>query len=188
MKFLRSLCAFSLSLGFLSATGSAQEIVHALTGTVSSISATDKSFVIQESGRQKIFKGSGDAKVRAALQKKLGEVTISADELKTEGAYVIVFYYGSSDEPTAVALKDLGKGPFTAASGTVTKFDPHTRSVTVQDETATAYTFKISHDTVVEGGMGIADGLKFSPAKGDRLRVVAAKADSGDVALFLLQN
>jgi hypothetical protein len=188
MKLLRSLCVFSLSLGLLSTTGAAQEIIHALTGTVRSISATDKSFAIQESGRQKIFKGSGDAKARAALEKKLGDVTIPVDDLKTEGAYVIVFYYGSSDEPTAIALKDLGKGPFTAASGTVTKFDQHTRSVTVQDETGAAYTFKISRDTVVEGGMGVADGLKFSPAKGGRLHVVAAKADSGDVALFLLQN
>jgi hypothetical protein len=189
MRFLRSLCFFSLGLGLLAATGSAQEIIHALTGTVRSISSPDKSFVIfQDSSHQKTFKGSENAKARAALHKKLGEETISVSELKTEGAYVIVFYYGSDDEPTAVALKDLGKGPFTAASGTVTKFDPHTRSVTLQDETGAVQTFKISGDTVVEGAMGVADGLKFSPGKGDRLSVVAAKADTGDTALFLHQN
>lgn len=189
MKLLRSLCVFSLGLGLLATAGSAQEVIHALTGTVRSIGESDKSFVIfQDSGRQKIFKDSDDAKARAALHKKLGDETISVDKLKTEGAYVIVFYYGSDDEPTAVALKDLGKGPFTAASGTVTTFDPRTRSVTVRDETGTAQTFKISGDTVVEGGMGVVDGLKFSPEKGDRLRVVAAKADNGDIALFLHQN
>ncbi len=189
MKFQRSLCVFSLGLGLLAATGSAQEIIHALTGTVRSISAADKSLVIfQDGGHEKMFKGSTDAKARAALQKKLGDETISVDELKTEGAYVIIFYYGVGDEPTAVAVKDLGKGPFTAISGTVTKFDSHTRLVTLQDETGTAQTFKISGDTVVEGGMGVVDGLKFSPAKGEKLRAVAAKADGGGTALFLHQD
>jgi hypothetical protein len=189
MKFLRSLCVFSLCLGLLAATGSAQEIVHALTGTVKSIGPSDKSLVIfQDNGSQKTFKGSGDAKIRAALQKKIGDEAISADELKKEGAYVIVFYYGGGDEPTAVALKDLGRGPFTATSGTVTKFDSRKRSVTVQDETGTVHTFKISGDTVVEGAMGIVNGPKFSPEKGDRLRVVATKADVEDIALFLVQN
>ena len=189
MKFLRSLCVFSLGLGLLAATGSAQEIIHALTGTVKSVSASDKSFVIfQDNGSQKTFKGSGNAKARAALQKKLGDETISADMLKTEGAYVIVFYYGGSDEPTAVALKDLGRGPFTATSGTVTKFDSRKRSVSVQDETGAVHMFKISGDTIVESGMGVVDGQKFSPEKGDRLRVVADKTDNEDIALFLQQN
>ena len=189
MKVLRSLCVLSLSLGLLAAACSAQEVIHALTGTVRSIGASEKSLVIfQDSGRQMMFKGSGNAKVRAALQKKFGDETISADELKAEGAYVIVFYYGGGDEPTAVALKDLGKGPFTATSGTVTKFDPHTRSVTVQDESGTVHVFKIRSETVVESAMGVVDGPKFSPEKGDRLHVVAAKADSEDIALFMHQN
>src|SRR6516225_2443694 len=80
MKFLRSLCAPSLSLGLLAAACSAQEVIHALTGTVRSIGASEKSLVIfQDSGRQMMFKGSGNAKVRAALQKKFGDETISAD-------------------------------------------------------------------------------------------------------------
>jgi hypothetical protein len=183
------LCVLSLCLGLLAAACSAQEVIHALTGTVRSIAASDKSFVIfQDSGRQTMFKGSGNVKARAALQKRFGDETISVDELKAEGAYVIVFYHGGGDEPTAVALKDLGRGPFTATSGTVTKFDPRTRSVMVQDETGTVHTFKISGDTVVEGAMGVVDGPKFSPEKGDRLRVVAAKADHEDIALFMCQN
>jgi hypothetical protein len=156
---------------------------------VKSIGPSDKSFVIfQDNGSQKTFKGSGNAKARAALQKKLGDEAISVGELKTEGAYVIVFYYGGDDEPTAVALKDLGRGPFTATSGTVAKFDSRKRLVTVQDETGTLHTFKISGDTVVEGAMGVVDGPKFSPEMGARLRVVATKADVEDVALFLRQN
>ena len=189
MKFLRSLCAPSLSLGLLAAACSAQEVIHALTGTVRSIGASEKSLVIfQDSGRQMMFKGSGNAKVRAALQKKFGDETISVDGLKAEGAYVIVFYYGGGDEPMAVALKDLGRGPFTATSGTVAKFDSRKRLVTVQDETGTLHTFKISGDTVVEGAMGVVDGPKFSPEMGARLRVVATKADVEDIALFLVQN
>jgi hypothetical protein len=189
MKFQRSLCVFSLGLGLLGATGSAQEIIHALTGTVRSIGAADKSLVLfQDGGHEKMFKGSTDAKARATLHKKLGNEAISVDELKTEGAYVIVFYCGGGDEPTAVAVKDLGKGPFTAISGTVTKFDSHARSVTVQDETGTAQSFKISGDTVVEGSMGVVEGLKFSPEKGEKLRVVATKAADGGTALFLHEN
>ena len=189
MRFLRSLCVFSLGFGLLAVPGTAQEVIHALTGTVRSISAADKSFwILQDGGRETMFKGSTDAKARAALQKKLGDATISVDELKTEGAYVIVFYHYGSEDPTAIALKNLGHGPFFATSGTVTKFDSHTRSVSVQDETGTAQTFKISGDTVVEGAMGVVDGLKFTPEKGDKLRVVATKTDGGDTALFLRQN
>ena len=189
MRLLRALCVFSLGLGLLASTGFAQETIHALTGTVRSIGAPDKSFVIfQDNGSQKTFKGSGDAKTRAGLQKKLGDKTISVDELKAEGAYVIVFYYGGGDEPTAVALRDLGRGPFTATSGTVTKFDSRKGSITVQDETGAAHVFKISGDTVVESAMGVVSGPKFSPGKGDKLRVVAAKADNEDIALFMHQN
>lgn len=168
------------------AQGAAQQVVHALTGTVSSISDATKTItVFQDSGSSGVFKMMSDSRTRIDFDKKVAAGTTRADAFNTEGAYAIVFYFGDDDDRRVVALKSLGKGPFTSTVGTVAKFEAHGRSISVVDNTGAVKTFRISAATVAEGGAGVEEGFKLQVEKGARVRVVSSMEDGTPTALFV---
>lgn len=180
-----SFVAFVLCLSGVSRVATAQEVVHALTGTVSSIDAADKTITMfLDGGTQGIFRDMTNQKVSLSVDKKVLADTTTPDEFKRSGAYVIVFYFGGSDTRTAVALRSLGTGPFTAVSGTVTQFENH-RSISVQDKSGATQTFALNADTVAEGSAGAVSGLKFQADKGDHVRIVGTAKNGAPVALFV---
>jgi hypothetical protein len=165
----------------------AQQVVHALTGTVSSINTASQTIaVLQDVGGNGVFQNPANPKTRVSLDKKIGPGTIAAEAFKDNGAYVIVFYYGGSDDRTVVAFKNLGAGPFSSTVGTIKKFD-RSRVVTIQDESGKLQTFKISPDTVAEGYAGAVDGTKISVQGGDKIRIVSSVVDGNPTALFIRQ-
>ncbi len=177
--------ALLLSLVASCRTALAQEVVHALTGTVSSIDASDKTITMfLDGGKQGIFKDMTNQKVSMSVDKKLLADSAAPDESRKQGAYVVVFYVGGSDTRGAVALRSLGSGPFTATTGTVAKFEPH-RSLSVQDETGAVQTFALGADTIAEGVSGAVSGLKFQADKGDHVRIVGATKNGTATALFV---
>ena len=185
LKALVCSIAVSACLGFISAPVAAQQVVHALTGTVSSInSATKTVSVFQDNGMQGEFADGTDSKARLSIDKKVSLDTTSSDAFKKTGAYVVVLYYGGDQDRTAVAFKNLGAGPFTSASGTVIKFESR-HAIQVMDSSGTTETYKITQDTIGEGYLGAVDGYKFQAQKGDKVRIVASKDDSGFTALFV---
>ena len=170
---------------FLSASLAAQEVVHALTGTVSSIDkATHSIAVLQDVGGSKVFQNLANSKSRVSLDKKVQAGTIAADAFKDDGAYVIVFYYGTDENRTIVALKNLGAGPFASTVGTIKKFD-RGRSITIQDDSGAMQTFKISPDSVAEAEFGVVDGSRFQASSGSKVRIVSSTVDGAATALFL---
>jgi hypothetical protein len=178
--------AVCLGLSWLGAAG--QQVVHALTGTVSSIDPADKTItVFLDSGSEGVFKDSTNTKVPSSLDKRFLADSTAEDAFKKKGSYVIVFYFGGRDTRTAVALRGLGTGPFTAVDGTVAKFESHDHAISVEDKSGAVQTFKISGDTVAEGNMGAVGGLKFQPQKGDHMRIVAATENGNATALFVSQ-
>ncbi len=163
----------------------AQQVVHALTGTVSSINKAGQTVaVLQDVGGSGVFQNPANPRQRVSLDKKIEPGTVAADVFKDDGAYVIVFYYGGSDDRTAVAFKNLGKGPFSAAVGKVKKLEKG-RSISIQDDSGAVQTFRISADTVAESYAGDVDGSKFQVSSGDKVRVVSAVVDGSPTALFL---
>ena len=183
----RVLCACFIAgcLGSSSVAGSAQEVIHALTGTVSSIDITAKTITLfQDSGSSAVFKDMTSGKVPISFDKRIRAETTAADGFQKKGAYAIVFYYGADDPKTAVAVRSLGSGPFTSAVGTVTECEKG-HSVSVRDNTGAVQTFKIDADTVAEGMYGAVDGLKFQADKGDQVRVVATEKNGTLTALFI---
>ena len=110
----------------------AQEVVHALTGTVSSIDPVDKSItVFLDGGSEGVFKDMTNAKTPLSFDKKLHSEATAADAFTTKGAYAIVYYFGGTGTRTAVAVRSLGTGPFTAAQGTVAKYESHEHAISV---------------------------------------------------------
>lgn len=177
---------FAGCLSSLAVSVSAQQVVHALTGTVSSIDDVSKTLIVfQDNGSEGQFKDMTNEKTHVVINKKVALESASPDSFKKKGAYVIVFYCGNNEDRTAVALKNLGAGPFTSVEGTVVKFEGKQHSLSLQDTSGATQTFKIAQDTVAEGYMGVMDGFKFQAQKGDHIRVVGATDASGATALFV---
>lgn len=185
--FKRVICsiAFFVCLGLAGLSAQAQQVVHALTGTVSSINSATKTIsVFQDNGTQGEFSDATNSKAHISIDKKVALDSTAADIFKKTGAYVVVLYYGGDQDRTAVALKNLGAGPFTSSTGTVVKFDSK-KTIQVVDSSGATQSFKISQDTIGEGYMGAVDGYKFQAQKGDKVRIVASKDESGLTALFV---
>ena len=185
LKGLARSCMYAVCLALVSVPMGAQEVVHALTGTVSSINNTAKTItVLQDNGSMGVFQGP-NAKARFEFDKKIAAETTAANRFDQQGAYVIVFYFGDGDGRTAVALKNLGKGPFSSTEGVVERFDGHSHFITVRDNAGTVLTFKIDDGTVAEGNLGVVEGRKFAAEKGDHVRVVSSNDNGVLTALFL---
>jgi hypothetical protein len=164
----------------------AQEVVHAVAGTVNHINLPAKTItVITDDDSEGTFKDFTTSKTSIDFEKKLRAEAIAADAFKNEGAHVIVYYFGDGDVRTAVALQNLGPGPLTKSIGTVVKFSREKHLLTIQDQSGAIQSFKINGRTVAETGSGAVEGLKFEPDKGDRLRVTATKANGSATALFI---
>jgi len=186
LKALWRGCVFAGCLGSFTVAAPAQQVVHALTGTVSSIDDVSKTLtVFQDNGSEGQFKDMTNEKTHVVIDKKVALESPSPDSFKKKGAYVIVFYCGDNEDRSAVALKNLGTGPFTSIEGTVVKFEGKQHSLSLQDTSGATQTFKIAADTVAEGYMGVVNGLKFQAQKGDHIRVVGTTDGSGATALFV---
>jgi hypothetical protein len=184
-----SCVVFTLCLGWSCRAVLGQEVVHALTGTVSSIDPGTKTITLfLDGGHQGVFKDMTNAKVSLSVDKKVLADTTTPDEFKKQGAYVVVFYFGNGDERTAVALRSLGAGPFTSTVGTIQRFENHEHAITITDPSGAQQTFKINSDTIAEGMVGAINGLKFQPEKGDHVRVVGTSQNGNPIALFVSEN
>jgi hypothetical protein len=167
-------------------TAAGQEVVHALTGTVSSINPGSKTITIfTDWHTESRFKDLTSSKVPISFDKKIREDTTPADAFKKEGAYIILFYYGGGSGQTAVAMRNLGGGPFTEETGTVSKFENRDHSLSVKDASGVVQSFKITENTVGETASGAAEGFKFQIQKGDQVRVLSSSVDGNPTALFV---
>jgi hypothetical protein len=179
-------CAFTGCLGLAAASLPAQEVVHALTGTVSTINSVAKTMTIfQDNGSQGLFADVSSPKLHFVFDKRIEAESTPADAFDKKGAYAIVFYIGEADARTVVAVKTLGDGPFTSTVGTVRKMDGKDRTISIEDQSGKLQTFKIDDQTVAEGAFGAEEGFKFHADKGDQVRVVSSKVDGTPTALFL---
>lgn len=187
-KVFAIVCVFAGILVLLPRSLASQEVIHALTGTISAINPATKTItVFQDNGSSGVFQEMVDHKTAIAFDKKVAAETTVATAFDKQGAYAIVFYYGDNDDRTVVAVKGLGAGPFASVNGTVTKFDPHAHTISVQEASGAEHTYRIDATTVAEGGTGAIPGLKFEAQRGDRVRVVSSGTGGDQTALFLRQ-
>jgi hypothetical protein len=182
-----STCLLAGCVAFLPVASGAQEIVHALTGTVAAIDSADKTITImQDNGSRGDYQLKSDPKKRIAFDKRIEAGSTAAELFDKQGAYVIAFfYYGQGDTRTVVALKSLGTGPFGSAEGTVTKFDGHAHTISVQDQSGKVQTFKVDAQTIAEGNFGATPGDRFHAEKGDHVRIVSVGPDGDPTAVFI---
>lgn len=185
----RGLLRFSIFVGcFLLVTfaATAQEVVHALVGTASSIDPAAKTITVKtDDGSESIFKDLINSNTRIEFDKNVRKDAITADEFRKSGAHVIVYYFGMGNMRTVVALRNLGPGPFTKSIGTVVRFEGREHSFSIKEGSGKVESFKITSDTVAETDTGAIEGLKLRPQDGDLVRVIAMAANGGATALLI---
>jgi hypothetical protein len=171
-------------LATLAAT--AQEVVHALIGTVSSINPAAKTITVKtDDGSLGLFKDLINSKTRIEFDKNVRKDATAAEEFKKSGTYVIVYYFGLGRGRTVVALRGLGSGPFTKTVGTVDKFADKEHSISIREDSGVVKSFKITSDTIAETDTGAIEGLKFRPNKGDHVRVTATSENGSATAVLI---
>lgn len=187
-KILVSVCMLAGFVVLLPATLASQEVIHALTGTISAINPSGKTItVFQDVGSRAVFDDMVNHKTAIAFDKKIAAESTAAAAFDKQGAYAIIFYYGDGDDRTVVAVKNLGAGPFSSTTGAVTKMDSHAHTITVKDSAGAEHTYRIDAESVAEGYAGAIPGLKFQAQTGDQVRVVSSGQGGVQVALFLRQ-
>jgi hypothetical protein len=170
---------------FVSVAATAQEVVHALTGTVTSIDTSAKTITVYTDNRSEgFFKDMTNSNTPIEFDKDIRANATAVDSFKMKNAYVIVFYFGGGDVRTAVALRSLGAGPFSKDTGTVVKIEGR-NSISIADESGAIKSFKLTSNTVAETVYGAVIGSKYQPHKGDKVRVTAAVVNGSETALLV---
>jgi len=164
----------------------AQEVVHALVGTITSINLTAKTIGVKtDDGAESQFKDMLHSHYKIAFDKSSRTDVAAADSFKKTGERVIVYYFGVGDLRTIVALRSLGPGPFTRSAGKVVGFNKKERSLTITTQPGQEESFEIAAGTVGDTEMGAVGGSDFRPATGDPARVTAAVVNGTETALFV---
>lgn len=167
----------------------AQQIVHALCGTVSAINTSNKTITLfQDSGSPATFHVMDSPTAHLSFDKQVaGEVT-AAKDFQKKGAYVVLFYFGIDENRTAVALKSLGAGPFSSATGEVTGWNEHSHTVSMHDKSGAAHSFVINAQTIAETYMGVVNGTKVDLEKGEQVRLVSSVNNGTPTVLFIREK
>lgn len=163
-----------------------QEIVHALSGTVTNVNPDTKIMTVATAdGSSTQFNLISHPKTDINFDKSVRDQTKPADGSVTANAHVIVFYYGNDSLRNAVAVEDLGAGPFVNAEGTVTKTDKHSHTLTIKDAKGKSQTFQMDSKSVADTTDGVVQGDRWEPSKGDEVSVVATTANGTETAVFV---
>lgn len=186
---LKRFVRFSILFGcflLVSLVATAQEVVHAMIGTVGSIDAVAKTITVKtDDGSEGLFKDLINSKTKIEFDKNVRKDAIAAKEFKKSGTHVIVYYFGLGRERTAVALRGLGSGPFTKTVGTVVKLEDKEHSISIRKDSGVVESFKITSDTIAETDSGAIEGLKLRPNKGDLVRVTATSENGSATAVLI---
>jgi hypothetical protein len=162
----------------------AQELVHAMVGTITGSDPTTGSITLQLADRTSAsFDSKPDLSTHIAFDKTLRKESAAVSELPKGTTHVIVYYYGLSPA-IVVAVKDLGQ-KIESVTGTITSIDETDHSITIQPETGQLATCYVSSETTVETPYGAVDGTKYSVQKGEKVSSVCTNEAGKEMAQFI---
>jgi hypothetical protein len=176
-------CMVAAIAGLGNARAWGQMIVHAMTGSVRSVSATE--LTATTNGDTQTFSLAGKSHPSLDFDKDLRDDSTPAAEFHKSDAYAVIYYYGSAADQTAVAVKDLGAGPFEKTSGKVTHFDKHTHHLTVTTTEGKTEDFLVSDKAVIDTGMRVKPGRKMDPPNGSNVLVIGVPENGAETIVYL---
>ncbi|MGB9418645.1 MAG: hypothetical protein WCB58_20195 [Acidobacteriaceae bacterium] len=176
-------CIVGAMAGLGNASAWGQMIVYAMTGTIRSVSAT--ALTATASGDTQTFSLGGKSHPSLDFDKDLREDSTPAAEFRKSDAFAVIYYYGLASDKTAVAVKDLGAGPFERTTGTVKHFDKHSHRLTVTTDTGQPAEFIIGEKAVVDTGMRVEPGRKADPPNGSHVFVTSIPGSGDQTVVYL---
>ncbi len=187
MKAIFRACFVATCFTFAFSFAHAQQRVHAVSGTVTSINAKISMISVETddgtSGHFRWVKASDGA---INFDKAVSADSTAADKFTTKGNHVIVYYFGEGTVRTVVALHDLGDGSMDKTTGTVVKLNRHDHLLTIKNSAGAELTYRLDPKTVADTANGVSQGFKFDLNKGDSVRVIAAAQATGSGTALLI--
>jgi hypothetical protein len=178
-------CCIVFAISFCPAIAGAQWIIHAMGGTIKSVSGSAGTLSFNsDDGTPGEFQLPQSAKLNIFFDKEVRAETAAPDKAVASDSQVILFFFGDGIVRTAVAVQSVGSGPFQKVTGTVVRFDKHDRVLTIKTDTGQR-TFMVSDKTVVDTPDGVIPGRKFSAERGDHLRLLAQPKDGQEQILLV---
>ena len=170
----------------LARTAQAQEVIHALAGTVSVLNPATHTFSLTtEDGSLALFTTTAVKNIPITFSKEVEAQTVAPNAFHTLGAHVLVLYYGVDTVKTAVAIRNLGTAPLVRVAGNVSGFDKHRHAMTVRGDTSAPIDLLVSADTLIDTPNGVVEGLKYHPNKGEHVGAVLQSSPAGQTTVFI---
>lgn len=161
----------------------AQQMVHAMSGTVASVMPNLKMIeVTTTDGGDSHFQWVRSSKDRLNFDKSVSDDATPVNASAVKGDHIIVYYIGDGDPRVAVALRDLGSADVQTVTGTVVKFDKHDHLLTVKDSNGAEVTFHLDPKTVADTTNGVQENFKFDLDKGSWVHVTSTQVDGAPTA------
>ena len=160
-----------------------QMLVHAMTGTIRSVTTTE--LIATADGVTESFVVEPKSHPSFSFDKVLREDSTPIDDFHKPDTFAVIYYYGGSADRTAVAVKDLGAGPFERTTGTVSHFDRHTRRLTIQTTDGKTEELIFGEQAVVDAGMSVEPGRKVDPPSGSTVRATSVQKNDAQTIVFL---
>jgi hypothetical protein len=150
---LVSALALSTSLSF-----AAEDVVHALEGTVQKVDAATKTVVVKAAdGTVHTFHYLGDVTVHGVKDASRGTV----DGVK-EGSQVAVHYTVTGSKETAHEFDNVGEDGLKETEGTVTHVDRGAKTIAVKTADGSEQTFHFTDRAAKDTGEDIGKGTEKS--------------------------
>jgi hypothetical protein len=175
-------------LAFVSAACSAtyaQQIVHAVTGVVTSVDPANNTITIgTNDGSPGVFKYQKGGKTEPVFDKEVRNGTTEPASFNKIGDHVVVYYVdmGFVDR-TVVALKDLGPSALKAVSGTAVRTKHH--EIVLKTDTGATESFEVARDASAETPQGVVSGFKFDVDPGTKVTIRYTEEGGRMIAQFI---
>lgn len=168
---------------------SAQEIVHALSGTVVTVDSSAKTILLKtDDGSEGLFKLPSNPDMPLQFNAEVKAQTVPAGQFTKENTPVLLYFIGNGDVRTAVAVQELGGSTLLKTGGVVSRMDKHDHQLIVKTASGTSATVTITPRTVAETPDGVMEAERFDPKKGDNVTMVAMQAAGLETALFVREH
>jgi hypothetical protein len=139
----------------------AQDVVHAVDGTVKKVDAGTKTVVVEtKDGTEHTFHYTSDVTVDGAKDTAKGSV--DAAHGITEGSKVAVHYTAAGGKETAHEFDKIGGDGLKATDGTVTHIDRGTKTIAVKTADGTEDTFHMTDRAAKDTGKDVGKGVDKS--------------------------
>jgi VCBS repeat-containing protein len=139
----------------------AQDVVHAVEGTVKKVDAGTKTFVVDaKDGTEHTFHYASDITIDGANDTKKG--TVDAAHGVEEGSKVAVHYTVAGGKETAHEIDKTGDDGLKETDGTVSHIDRGTKTIAVKTADGSEQTFHMTDRAAKDTGKDVAAGADKS--------------------------